>query len=252
MYRKSTLLALIGAVSAATLFAGCTAESNGPPVEGSESTEARTYSSPSPPPEPPKRTLAEKPGCRKANTAEEKATTPRLRSAQASQKDIRVTPIFTGSPDVDDITLSDHQGKKWLNEWSHDVDQHKLLLTVVQNPDEDFQALTDDDMEDVQIRHAETVDNAIGLKCDEPVQTSTRFIGEQPGEGRAHPTTMWEVSSDEDVASDPEQLLTAWIDGEELNQMGAVHVMDQANDVVASLGSIFPARRDLAFYYDNR
>lgn len=166
--------------------------------------------------------------------------------------DIHVTPIFEGQPDVEDVTLSEHVGKSWLNKWSHEVDEHRLLLTVVQNPGSEARELNEDDLEKVTVRHSESPEDVIGLECDDPVPVSTRYIGERPADTDAQPTTIWEISSDTDIASDPEQLITAWVDGDELNQLGAVHVIDQANDIFASLGDTPSAQKDLAFYYENR
>ncbi|KAB1945435.1 hypothetical protein [Brevibacterium linens] len=166
--------------------------------------------------------------------------------------EILVTPIFVGSPDVEDVSLSNHEGKKWLNEWSEDVDTHKLLLSVAQRADGDFRKLSGDDLDKVMIRDADSPDGVKGVECGDPLPASARFIGERPADPDSHPTTIWEISSDEDITTDPNQLFTAWIDGEELNQLGTVHVEHEGNDIIASLGNTRLARDDLTYYYANR
>lgn len=255
MGKRTTGLGFTALLFTGALLAGCHQDTNGPPVDGPEPTEERTYSNPSPEATPTQHVAEAEPGCRPARTAEDKALKPGLSFGQGSQPpqmDIHVTPIFKGQPDVEDITLSDHVDKSWLNKWSHKVNRHRLLLTVVQNPGSDARELGDDDLEKVTIRHSESPEDVIGLECDDPIPVSTKFVGERPADTDAHPTTMWEISSDADIASDPEQLITAWLDGDELNQLGAVHVIDQANDIFSSLGDTPSARKNLTFYYENR
>lgn len=249
-YRTATFG--ISAMIAAALLGGCTSEPNGPRVEGPESTAQQSDTASHEKPTP---TSGSIPDCRNARTAEWKMRheAPPFKPSSVGDIEMRVTPIFAGNPDVSDIRLENGiNGDAQARKWTSDVDTNRVLLTVMTDATKPHSNIGHEDLESIRVRKAPVDGGSEHGGCGEQVKVETRFIGTHTNEENGNPSSVWEVSSGDDIAMDPEGLFTALVGGTQLQQLGAARVHEDGDDIYASMGDTPASRADLAYYYDHR
>lgn len=251
MWYRTTTFGVF-AVVAAALLVGCTQEPNGPRVERPEPTSQQSETSSR---DKSTSTPGAIPDCRNARSAEWKMRheAPPFKKTDVGDIEMRVTPIFAGSPNVEDIHLENGiNGDAQVQKWTYDVDTNRVLLTVMTDASKPHSDLSDEDLESLRVRKAPVNGGSEHGRCGEQVEVETRFIGNHTNEESGNLSTVWEVSSGDDIAMDPEGLFTALVGGTQLQQLGAARVHEDGNDIYASVADTPESRDDLAFYYGSR
>lgn len=178
---------------------------------------------------------------------------PPFKKSDVGAIEMRVTPIFAGSPNVADIRLENGiNGDARARRWTYDVDTNRVLLTVMTDASKPHSDLSDEDLESLRVRKALVDGESEYGGCGVQVEVETRFIGSHTNEESGNLSTVWEVSSGDDIAMDPEGLFTALVGGTQLQQIGAARVHEGGGDIYASVGDTPESRDDLAFYYGHR
>jgi hypothetical protein len=240
------------ALLVAALLSGCTPEPNGPRVERPEPTSQQSGEASEENPTPTPGTI---PNCRNAKSAEWKMRheAPPFKTSSVGDIEMRVTPIFAGNPDVSDIRLENGiNGDAQVRKWTSDVDTNRVLLTVMTDASKPHSKIENEDLGSLRVRKAPVDGGSEHGGCGEQVEVETRFIGTHTNEEGGNPSSMWEVSSKDDIAMDAEGLFTALVGGTQLQQLGAARVHEGGDVIYASMGDTPESRADLAYYYDHR
>jgi hypothetical protein len=240
MRLKTALGAAVLACAMASL-AGCTSESNGPPIEGPDSTEERTYSSPTEEPPAPPTTPAD--AC---STSGDGLRQPVW--TDSGDVNVNLSPVFAGDPDMDDVSYDDTRADSYDN-YSEEFDPTRLLVVVLKQSDLPLAA---DDLTDVEFQPAETESGA--TVCDDPLETDVRYIGTRDA-GEDESAAIWEISSDEPFY-DTSDLAKVTLDVRQAHIEAWPDRFVKRQEHVDNDGPRGPRRapafEDLEFYYENR
>lgn len=238
-FQKTALGAAVLACALASLT-GCTSESNGPPIEGAESTKKGTYSKPTEEQPPP--TAAANACSISGDGLREPVWT------DSGDVNVNLSPVFAGEPDMDDVSYDDTRADSYDN-YSEEFDPTRLLVVVLKQSNLPLAA---DDLTDFEFQPAEAEP---GTKvCDDPLDTDVRYIGTRDA-GDGESAAIWEISSDEpffdssDLAKVTPDVRQAHIDAWPNRYVKRQEHVD--NDGPREPRRT-PAFEDLEFYYENR
>ena len=241
MLHKKTTLGFTALACVSVLLAGCTPESSGPPIEGPDSTEKRTYSSPTQEPPAPPTTPAD--ACSISGDG--------LRQpvwTDSGDVNVNLSPVFAGDPDMDDVSYDDTRADSYDN-YSEEFDPKRLIVVVLKQSN---LALKADDLTDFEFQRAEA--ESPFKVCDDPLETDVRYIGTRDA-GDDESASIWEVSSDEPFY-DNSDLARITLDVRQAHIEAWPDRFVKRQERVENDGPRGPRRipafDDLEFYYDNR
>lgn len=222
------------------LLAGCTPETNGPPVEGQESTEQRTYAKPTP-----ERSALSTPANVCANSG---AGLRHPVWTDSGSINVNISRVFAGGPNMDDVNYDDTKGDGWEN-YSHDFDPKRLIVVALKSSN---LPLKGDDLTSFTFQRTER-ENGF-TTCEGPLDTDVRFIGTRDaGDGLS--ASIWEVESDDDFF-DSDGFGRALLDIRQAHIEGMADRYVKRPERVESESATAPRRApafdDLQFYYKNR
>lgn len=238
---KKTALGCTTLACVMTLLAGCTPESNGPPIEGPEPTEKRTYSKPTQEPPAPPTTPAN--AC---STSGDGLRQPVW--TDSGDVNVNLSPVFAGDPDMDDVSYDDTRADSYDN-YSHKFDPKRLIVVVLKQSNLPLKA---DDLTDFEFQPAEA--EGTFSVCDKPLETEIRYIGTRDA-GDDESASIWEISSDEPFF-DNSNLAKVTLDIRQAHIESWPDRYVKRQERVENDGprgpQRIPAFDDLEFYYDNR
>lgn len=238
--RRTTSLGFAALACATALLAGCTPQTNGPPIEGPESTEERTYAKPIP-----EQPASSTPANACANSGDG------LRQpvwTDSGSVNVNISRVFAGDPDMDDVSYDDSKGDGWEN-YSHDFDPKRLIIVALKSSN---LPLKGDDLTSFTFQRTERKNGF--TTCESPLDTDVRFIGARDaGDGLS--ASIWEVKSDDDFF-DSDGFGRALLDIRQAHIEGMADRYVKRPERVESERATAPRRApafdDLQFYFKNR
>lgn len=240
MLHTKTTLGFTALACVSVILAGCTPESNGPPIDGSESTEKRTYSKPGD--EQPAPTSTENACSVSGDGLRQPVRT------DSGDVNVNLSPVFAGNPDMDDVSYDDTRADSYDN-YSEEFDPKRLIVVVLSRSNLRLKA---DDLTDFEFQPAE-VESTYKI-CDDPLDTDVRYIGTRDA-GDDESASIWEISSDEPFY-DNSNLARVTLDVRQAHIESWPDRYVKRQERVENDGPTEPRRipafDDLEFYYDNR
>ena len=239
MLHKKTTLGFTTLACVSVLLAGCTSESNGPSIEGPDSTEKRTYSSPTEE-QPPPTTTAD--ACSISGDG--------LRQpvwTDSGDVNVNLSPVFAGHPDMDDVSYDDTRADSYDN-YSEEFDPKRLIVVVLKQSNLPLKA---DDLTDFEFQPAEAEPRT--KVCDDPLDTDVRYIGTRDA-GDDESAAIWEIS--DEPFYDTSDLAKVTLDVRQAHIEAWPDRYVKRQEHVDNDGPRGPRRtpafEDLEFYYENR